>query len=236
MHIDINESIIGNITKKRDTNYEITLGDFIDDLTIKNLSPTNSPSKLTKIINISDHSEKLNVLSFLPNEWQVSSSYSSSMISYLRNADPQGYKTGDYIHDVFFNNPTHCKQILTEHISKLLSKEYLFFNHKLFKEYILSIINLDYSHMKVYDKSSTTESSYNSRMNNYIGDDKLRDDIKRKILFLLEQNHCDELISLFLLSFIIMPLYSYNSDRRRKGDDGTLIRKKDKKNAKLVTP
>lgn len=239
MHIEINKSNIGNITKERDTNYEITLGDFIDDLTIKNLSPTTSPSKLTKIINTSEHSERLNVLSFLPEEWQVSSSYSSSMISYLRNADPQGYKTGDYIHDVFFNNPTNCKKILTEHISKLLNKEYLFFNHQLFKEYILSIINLDYSRMKDYYRTSVTESSYNSRMNNYIGDDELRDDIKRKILFLLEQNHYDEIISLFLLSFLIMPLYPYGSDRRRKDVKDvkdTLIKKKDEKNAKMILP
>lgn len=232
MHIEINKSIIGNITKERDTNYEITLGDFIDDLTIKNLSPTTSPSKLTKIINISEHSERLNVLSFLPEEWQVSSSYSSSMISYLRNADPQGYKTGDYIHDVFFDNPTNCKKVLTEHISKLLSREYLFLNHELFKEYILSIIDLDWSSMGDYDRTSVTESSYNRRMNNYIGDGDLGKNIKRKILFLLKQNRYDELISLFLLSFLIMPLYPYDSDRKRK--DNTLIKNKDEKNAKIV--
>lgn len=138
------------------------------------------------------------------------------------------YKIGNDITEEFVLDPEKCKTKLLQKVKQTIYSKDIIFNIDAFKAYIIEIINLNFPE-KVYDsfyKELITEFSkeeakqiiskikfdYEKRFDNYIGSGKSKKKVIGKIEKLLDLSLYEEILALFLLSFIILQKYNVDID------------------------
>ena len=215
---------------------KICFGDFLDDLFKNTIALNYDKISYVPIIDLHVTSPKVEVVTpkLLLDEW-MSNLASTNYFSHLRKGNSKDYKIGNNAIDSFFKSPNETKQKLIKKIDSFIYSPSVTFNEKAFRSYILSIIDLKFpsemytyiknQHIKDGDSEETAIKSvkeikfrYENRLNNYIGENKEKEEIIKTILVLLDLAKYAEVLALFVLAFIILQKYDMNYGKQNHRD------------------
>lgn len=207
---------------------KICFGDFLDDLFKNKIAFSDNNSSYVPIIDLNISSPKADVVTpkLLLDEWMSNLEGSTNYFSHLRTGKNKDYKIGNNAIDGFFKSNNDTKQKLIDKITSVIYSPEVNFHEKAFRSYILSIIDLKfpdemYNKIKnIYIENGDSEeaeenakkikSRYENRINNFIGENTIKEKTTKLITNLLDFAKYAEVLALFILSFIILQKYDIN--------------------------